>query len=227
LDRNESLKSRDERGFFLVTILLMIRTFLHRLPQRIAGAYSNRRWMWHVLAALSTAVLVFGGVDWWFFEHTRDIWRPLILIAGLGGFFMPFVIAVGLYVTGRKRAGVAVGQASFLGWLISSLYKVFTGRVQPEYLSHLQTTDYSHVFHFGILKYGIFWGWPSSHAAATVAGMVALYIVWPNTFVRTLVIVWAAVVCVGAAVGFHWLSDVIAGALIGVAIGAAVAKDGK
>lgn len=203
----------------------MVRDFLHRLPQRFAACYAGYRWAWHVLAALGTAALVLSDFDWWFFEHTRDVWRPLISVAGLGGFLMPFVVALGLYFAGRKRAGVAVGQASFLGWLISSLYKVFTGRIQPEYLTHLQTADYSKVFHFGFLKYGIFWGWPSSHAMATVAGMTALALVWPNKSVRVFALAWAAVVCVGAAVGFHWFSDVVAGAIIGAVIGVAVGKD--
>jgi membrane-associated phospholipid phosphatase len=207
--------------------MILIRAFLYRLPQRLVACYSGYRWVWHVLTALITVALVLSGFDWWFFEHTRDVWRPLILVAGLGGFFMPIIISLGLYFTGHTRAGVAVGQASFLGWLITSFYKIFTGRIQPEYLTHLQATDYSRDFHFGIWQHGIFWGWPSSHAAAAVAGMVALYLVWPNRFVRALALVWAAVVCMGAAVGFHWFSDVIAGAIIGAVIGTAVAKDLK
>src|SRR3569832_1383293 len=101
----------------------MIRDFLHRLPQRLVCSYSGNRWLWHVAAAVLTALLVLSGFDWWFFEHTRDVWRPLILVAGLGGFVMPIVIALGLYFTGRVHAGVAVGQASLLGVGISSLYK--------------------------------------------------------------------------------------------------------
>ncbi len=205
----------------------MIGDFLYRLPQRLVACYAGYHWVWHVLAAILTAVLVLSGFDWWFFAHTRDIWRPLILIAGLGGFVMPIVIALGLYFTGRTRAGVAVGQASFLGWLITSFYKVFTGRIQPEYLTHLQTADYSRDFHFGIWQHGIFWGWPSSHAAAAVAGMVALCLAWPNKLVRALALAWAAVVCVGAAIGFHWFSDVIAGVIIGTVISIAVGKDTK
>lgn len=205
----------------------MIRDFLHRLPQRLIACYVGYRWVWHVLAALITAVLVLSGFDWWFFEHTRDMWRPLILIAGLGGFFVPIILSLGLYWGGKRGAGVAVGQASFLGWLITSFYKIFTGRVQPEYLTHVQTTDYSHVFHFGILKYGIFWGWPSSHAAVAVAGAVALWVAWPNKAVRLFALVWAAVVCAGAAVGFHWFSDVIAGIIVGAVVGSAVGADRK
>ena len=205
----------------------MVYAFLFRLPQRLVACYRGYRWAWQVLAAFITAGLIFSGFDWWFFEHTRDVWRPFILMAGLGGFYMPIAIALGLYAVGRRHAGVAVGQASFLALVISTFYKVFAGRVQPEYLTHVQTFDYSHVFHFGIYAYSIFWGWPSSHAATAVAGMTALYILWPNTLIRALCIVWAMLVCTGAAVGFHWFSDVVAGIVIGAVIGITVSKDSQ
>lgn len=197
---------------------------MHRLPRRFVACYTGYRFVWHIVAAGLTAVLVLSGFDWWFFEHTRNAPLLLVFVAGLGGFVVPITGALGLYYAGRRRAAVAFGQASFLGWFISSLYKVFTGRVQPEFMSHVQTADYSHVFNFGFLKHGIFWGWPSSHAATAVAGAVALYLVWPNKGVRLVVLVWAVVVCTGAAVGFHWFSDVIAGIIVGIVAGMAVAK---
>jgi membrane-associated phospholipid phosphatase len=205
----------------------MVRAFMHRLPHRLAACYAGYRWVWHLVAVVLTAALVLSGADWWFFAHTRDILLSLVIIAGLGGFIMPFAVALGLYATGRKRAGVVFGQASFLGWFITSFYKVFTGRTQPEFITHAQAADYTHAFNFGLLKHGIFFGWPSSHAATAVAGAVALWLVWRNTAGRVAIVAWAAVVCAGAAIGFHWLSDVVAGVIIGAVAGYAVATDKK
>ncbi len=211
----------------------MFGAFLHRLPQKIVGCYAGYRWAWHVAAALITAALVWGGFDWLFFEHTRsDALDWLIFTAGIGGFFIPIVVSVGLYWAGewrksaqRMRAGAAVMQASLIALLITTFYKIITGRTQPEFLTTLNTTDLSHDFHFGFFQNGVFWGWPSSHAAVTVAGATALFLLWPNRAVRAGCIVWAVVVCVGAAVGFHWFSDVVAGVIVGALAGAAVWED--
>lgn len=205
------------------------------MPQKVLACYTRGRWAWHVAAALVTVALVLSGFDWWFFKEVHSVvphW--LIWVAGIGGFFAPVIVPVGLYWVGewRKnarilRAGVVVAQANIIAYLITNFYKAFTGRAQPEFLTNFNGAEITHSFHFGFLQNGVFFGWPSSHAALAVAGSTALFLAWPNRTVRIAAVVWAAVVCVGAAVGFHWFSDVVAGVIIGIIAGVAVWQDIK
>ena len=210
----------------------MIRDFLRNALANFLDVFRGRNLVWHAIAIALTAILVLCGLDWWFFEHTRSgALEPLILTAGIGGFFVPVLTPVGIYLWGEYRnsrslmsLGAAVAQTELIGYLVSILYKVFTGRTQPEFLTHFSSVDISHAFHFGILQNGIFWGWPSSHAAVAFAGATALALLASKKYVRIGAFVYATLIGFGAAIGFHWLSDVLAGAIIGVLVGTIVAK---
>lgn len=198
------------------------------------GASFRPPYLWaHGIAIALTALLVLTGADWWFFEHTRTIFMvyPMVL-AGIIGFFVPLVVPLGIYLRG-VRAGVddlkhvawIVALAQACAWVIASSYKVVTGRTQPEFLTHLNTIDISRDFHFGFLEYGMYWGWPSAHAATACAMAAALYALYPRSrVVRYVAIPYAIYMIIGAAIGFHWLSDALAGALIGTVVGFSVAK---
>ncbi len=210
----------------------MFSDFLRGLPQGFLNAYrGNLVWL-HVAAALLTAPLVLGGFDWWYFEHTRGaLWQSLTLPAAIIGFFVPVILPVLLYAWGswRKHArlkfiGIAIAQAEILGWCISSLYKAFTGRIQPEFLTNTSTTDISHQFNFGIWQHGIFWGWPSSHTAVAVAMATVVVLLVKNKVIRGVAVLYALFIGVGVSVSIHWFSDFIAGTLVGVAAGVAVAR---
>ncbi len=185
----------------------------------------------HLAAIVLTYAILMTGSDWAFFEATRaSTYHWLVFGAGLGGFVIPILAPVALYVWARLRSDTSLLATSFLlaqaeasAWLISSTYKAFTGRTQPEFLTTFNTLDISHGFHFGFWQNGIFWGWPSSHACVAVAGAIIL----AYAFSRYRAVVYgtylyAAFVAVGAAIGFHWLSDAIAGVLIGYAVGASI-----
>lgn len=212
----------------------MFQLFLNQLPRRMLLPYRNSLWVWHVVAALTTAALVFAGLDWWFFQITRGEYLfGLIMIAGIGGFFVPICLPVILYIIGKRRkseqhirTAVGVAQASIIAWIIIAVYKVFTGRIQPESLVTPDTYDTSlSSFQFGFFEHGIFWGWPSHHTAVAVAGATVLFLAWRRPQARFGALVWAVIVGAGAAAGFHWLSDVVAGAIVGVVVGIAVWRD--
>ncbi|MGH2563881.1 MAG: hypothetical protein ACRDE5_05180, partial [Ginsengibacter sp.] len=94
---------------------------------------------WHIVAILLSYIIVISGFDWWWFLHTRSfvlnaVSFPAILAGGLGAIILPFV----LFWIGKVRQSAkmtltawAVGQAALLGWFISSIYKAFTGRIEP------------------------------------------------------------------------------------------------
>lgn len=146
------------------------------------------------------------------------------------GMLFPILFPVALYlagkIAGQKRivaTAFAMAQAAILGSLISSIYKAFTGRIQPDFRNI--TTDISHGFHFGLLRHGIFWGWPSSHT--TIAFAMAFTLIFlhrGNKGVLVGALVYAFYIGIGVSLSIHWFSDFAAGALIGSAIGITVGK---
>ena len=206
---------------------------MHRLPERLLAVYRGENIFYHIAAVVLTYVLVVSGFDWYFFEVTRSpYYYPLIMAAGIGGFFIPVLVPVGMYVAGeiRKSASLATSaalcaQAVIIAWAISSFYKVFTGRIQPDFLLQSSGIDGSRDFNFGFLQHGIFWGWPSSHTATACALAAALIVCYSdNKLVKGLALLLAVSVSAGAAVGFHWFSDVLAGIIIGTLAGVVVAR---
>lgn len=209
----------------------MFVAFVVGLERVIGGAYTKRRWMLHVLAALMTAVVVLSGFDWAYFLATRSV-RMIGLPAAILGFFVPIVTPVALYAIGEFKkqqwlqlTSAALGQAGLAGLLISSFYKIFTGRVQPEFYTFSSTLDNSREFLFGFFRHGVFWGWPSSHASVAVSMGVALILLFPRShIVRYSSLLYMAYVVFGVSVSIHWLSDALAGICVGIAVGISVAE---
>ena len=214
----------------------MFRTFLYYVPQNFVASFRGYNLLFHFLAAVLTYVLVMSGIDWTFFEATRfPSLRLLIMTAGISGFFIPVIVPVGLYLWGEvkgrpdlmHKAG-ALAEAGLIAWLISSAYKAFTGRIQPEFLTNISSLDITREFHFGFLQNGIYWGWPSSHTAVAVAMSVAVVLLFPrHRAARYGALLYAFFIAVGASIGFHWLSDVVAGAIIGALVGMVVARSSR
>lgn len=213
----------------------MFSAFSRGILANLATVFKGKNLLWHALAIALTAVLVASGADWWFFEATRsDYFFWIIMAAGVGGFFTPIIIPLAIYLYGEFRArrdlmnmGAAVGQASVIAYLISIAYKAITGRVEPEFLTTFSMIDNSHDFNFGFLEYGVFWGWPSSHTAVAFAGAFAIVFLTRNTVARVAALLYALFIATGAAIGFHWLSDVVAGAIFGVLVASAAVRTFK
>lgn len=211
----------------------MFRAFVHKLPQRFLEVFRGRNLFYHISAIVLTYALVVSGADWYFYEATRSSYfYPLIMAAGIGGFFVPVIVPVGMYAVGmlRKNAllalcGAAGAQAVIVAWAISSFYKALTGRIQPEFLTQTSAIDSSRDFNFGFLEHGIFWGWPSSHTAVACALAAVLIVFYAdNRAVRIAAFAFAALIASGAAIGFHWFSDVVAGVIIGSLVGVVIAR---
>ena len=211
-----------------------MKKFLKTLLPNFLKSFSGKFFVWHIIAIALTYILVISGFDWWYFLHTRNfIFNvasfPAIALGGLGAIILPFVL---LWI-GKKRnhaktiiTAWAVGQAALLGWLISSIYKAFTGRIQP----NLQEigTDISHQFHFGFLEHGIFWGWPSSHTTVAFAIALTLTMMFPeNKKLKWGALAVALYIGLGVSFNIHWFSEFIAGAIIGSAIGIVVGRSFK
>ena len=211
-----------------------LRDLLYTLPKNIAGCFSGYRILWHLLAIALTYVLVTSGFDWLYFESTRNtILESVGISAALIGFLVPVLLPLSLYIKGKLRkqnktafAGIAAGQAALAALFISSFYKAFTGRIQPElFAAHAPMVDISRAFHFGFLQHGLFWGWPSSHTTVAFAIAMSLITFYPkNKTVLYTTLVYAFFIGLGVSVSIHWFSDFAAGAIIGALIGTVVGR---
>jgi membrane-associated phospholipid phosphatase len=207
-----------------------MKQFLLTVPRNLMGCFKGRRLIWHIVAILLTFILVTSDFDWRYFLATRNptfrswMW-PAVGIGGLLPLALPlFLLIVGFIIQSSRTilAGWAVGQAALLGSLVSSAYKAVTGRAHP---SHAVGTDISHVFHFGFLRGGVFWGWPSSHATIAFAMAVTVFTLCPKQrWLGFVAVLYAFYVGMGVSLTIHWFSDFVAGAIIGSVIGAVVGK---
>lgn len=220
--------------------LNIMKYFFRGVIRNVVEIFSGRNLGWHLLAIALTFVIVMSGFDWKFFVFASSVsWRGYFFPAlGLGGILpilLPLaLILIGLIVKKRKALmmGMAIAQAAFLGVVISSFYKAFTGRIQPPGHSHTSfveisnLVDSSHQFLFGFLRHGVFWGWPSSHTTIAFAMSMTAWMLFPkNKAIRFIVLAYAIFVGIGTVVtSIHWFSEFVAGAIFGTLIGIVVGK---
>jgi membrane-associated phospholipid phosphatase len=220
----------DEKRFSRPPGHLRMKQFLVTVPRNLIDCFNRRRIVWHIVAILLTFILVLSGFDWRYFLVTHNsafrswIW-PAVGIGGLLPLALPLILfASGIIARNAKTilAGWAVGQAALLGSIVSSAYKAVTGRIHP---AHVVGTDISHVFRFGWLRGGVFWGWPSSHATIAFAMAVTVFMLYPKQrWLGWVAILYAFYVGISVSMTIHWFSDFAAGAIIGSVIGVVVGK---
>jgi membrane-associated phospholipid phosphatase len=190
------------------------------------------RYLWvHALAIGGTYIIVTSGFDWWYFVTVHDNALYAYLRPALAtGMLFPVLLPLGFFLVGlviKSRTSMRLGKvltlSAAVGWLISAIYKAFTGRIQPP---HSVLVDTSHSFNFGFLDHGVFWGWPSSHTTVAFSTMVALYFALPQKYKWVGVIGLLYALYVGIAISFqiHWFSEFFAGALFGSLVGYVVGK---
>lgn len=215
-----------------------ILNLFYKMPQNLGGAFRGNAIFWQLLAFALTSVCVVTGFDWYYYVHLHDSAIAKILFPAVGiGFLVPILLPVILMLLGAIRknsstllAGYATAQASFLGWLFSAAYKSLTGRSGPpgEAFSSFsidKVQDISHVFKFGFLRGGIFWGWPSSHTMTSFSLSFALVALFPNNkSIRYIAIAYALYIGLGVSMSIHWFSDFAAGAIFGTLVGLSVGK---
>ena len=207
-----------------------MKQFLATLPRNLIGCFTGRKIIWHFVAIVFTVILVRSGFDWRYFLVTRSpelrrwMW-PAVVMGMLLPVYLPFILlAVGFVARNAKvvLTGWAVGQAEVIGALITAAYKAFTGRVHPP---HDVGMDISHVFHFGFLRGGVFWGWPSSHTTIAFAMAVTVCTLWPKQrWLGLVAILYAFYIGFGVSMTIHWYSDFVAGAIVGSVVGIVVGK---
>jgi membrane-associated phospholipid phosphatase len=205
-----------------------MKQFLWTLPRNLIGCFTGLRIIWHAIAVLLTLLFVTSGLDWRFFASTRDpTLRSCIFLAVVIGGLLPIALPIILLVIGSltksartSLAGWAVGQSELIGALVAAAYKSVTGRAHP---SHGVGADISHVFRFGFLRGGVFWGWPSSHTTIAFAMAATILTLFPKQrWLGCVAVAYALYVGIGVSTTIHWFSDFAAGAIIGTVIGTVV-----
>lgn len=217
---------------------------LHRLPRNVLTIFSGRKLFWHALAILLTLLIVESGFDWTWYLWTRGeifLWlsRPAIILGGLIPILgIPSILLAGWITKNQsfRTSGWALGQAALLGWLVSSGYKAFTGRIPPPFtlrfhgepMNQSALVDTSHGFQLGFLHGGIFWGWPSGHTTVAFAMTTCLIAMctrqgrW-----RHLLLLYPLYVGLAVSATIHWFSEFAAGVIIGSVIGTVVGNSYK
>jgi membrane-associated phospholipid phosphatase len=206
----------------------LTRDFFYTLPRNILRSFWGRNLLWYILAIGSTLVIVRSGFDWIYFEATRPF-AMYLFSAVILGWRVPVIYPIVSYIVGSVRkdrravySAYSTAQAVVIGLLISSFYKAFTGRPSPRH-SVATLIDTSREFHFGFLRGGVFFGWPSSHTTVAFAMAAAVWKLYPSSnFMRFVALLYALYVGVGVSMTIHWFSDFFAGAIIGAAIGTTV-----
>jgi membrane-associated phospholipid phosphatase len=142
---------------------------------------------------------------------------------------VPFCLVLGGQIKKALKVetlGWALCQAALIGSIISCAYKAFTGRVQPSLYNTVYDT--SRNFHFGFLRNGVFWGWPSSHTVIAFASALTLIKLFPNSkLIKATSLAYALYIGVCMSVSINWFSEFAAGAIIGTVIGIIVGNSYK
>lgn len=206
-------------------------TFLYKIFQNIASLYKGRNLFWQISFIVLTYILVISGFDWYYYQLTNtEIIHLLSFPAVILGFFVPIFLPIcillySIFVKNKRNINTAYAiiQSAFLGFAISSFYKVFTGRVGlPHILNSINTSE---IFKFGFYRGGAFQGCPSSHTTVAFSIAMTLYTLYPeNKLIKYGSIAYAVYIGLGVSTTIHWFSDFISGAILGTIIGIIVGK---
>jgi membrane-associated phospholipid phosphatase len=190
----------------------------------------------HLGAIGATYLLIESGVDakveqW--AEKQSETGTIIFSVPGLlGGMLAPAAVPLGMiFFSDDKKiqdAGAAVGQAVLIAWSANTLLKAITGRIPPDETPPEDFQKRSEKFKFGFLRSGVFNGWPSGHAMTNMAMATALATYFHDSpTIQYLAYGWAGYVMISVTVGVqggvHWISDTVAGGLMGWIIGKTVA----
>ena len=105
-----------------------------------------------------------------------------------------------------------------------TILKVFTNRVDMEPFEPIGSIDTSNQFRFGFMNSNSWWesfseGWPSGHTMIAVGMAIAIYPLLRSKFWKIVNIAYPIIVAWSVSTAFHWLSDVLSGAILGIVIG--------
>jgi membrane-associated phospholipid phosphatase len=214
-----------------------------------SGITSSFMWpsvMWHAAAVAVTPPLVWSvdaPVQEWFQKPSaaRDTFAQTTFI--VGG-VAPVIVPLGLYVGGLAAdsselatAGAAALQAAAIQAVFVTTLKWITDRAGPypdgdpnrkrSLTGVFRDSKDPDDFNFNPFDIAGGLRWPSGHTASNVALVSALVAFYPNEpWIAAIGYPLALAIGIGMIDGdYHWLSDVVAGSLIGHIIGWSVGRN--
>jgi membrane-associated phospholipid phosphatase len=190
-------------------------------------------------AGLGTWFLIGSGIDWdWRnFSYDHEALANGMYSASIyAGYVIPIAAPFVFYFTGLfghdkelQVAGLALVQSMALANGVHAILKLSTGRSEPSVINQFHhernptSDDFSGEFTW--FKMVLLDGWPSGHtlsAFATAATIAQIYS--DSLLIKIAAYSVAAFIGLGVSLNVHWASDVLAGALMGYAIGATVGR---
>ena len=179
-----------------------------------------------------TWMCIISGIDW---QISKFFEANYIFIYGaipgvIAGMIVPFVI-LGYYIFKGKKNGnkkyspiaIKLGWGFLTSFVISSLLKSFTNRIDMEPFESLGSYDFSNSFRWGFLNSNSLWesfseGWPSGH---TFIATTFLVILWPTLQKAQKLYhsLYVFVIMLSVVTSFHWFSDIVSGVILGIIIG--------
>jgi membrane-associated phospholipid phosphatase len=207
-------------------------TPLDGLGTNLADAFSGANLVYFAGAIWGTGVLALSGADHEVHVHfNRHIentgWNET---GNIAGYVVPLLTAPTIYMAGLASgdrtltgAGSAAIQAFVVTVATTGALKVAIGRPFPQMDGEL---DPDRARKFSPFQNGI-GSWPSGHTSGTIAIAAALTAYAPEQKWIPLV-GYPLALGIGVAMvdrGSHWASDVVAGALIGHAIGYTIGRN--
>jgi membrane-associated phospholipid phosphatase len=187
-------------------------------------------------AGAGTWLFIGSGLDWKWNRLAYD--NEWLAKSGLPalyiGFAVPGITPLAFYITGTylkdeklQVTGLALVQTLMLTMGIQSVFKISTGRAMPGIITEFdhkrssRTDDFSDEFDWFNMNFIA--GWPSGHTANAFAAAATITAIYrDNLPIKIAAYSYAALIGFGVSVNVHWASDVLAGALIGYAVGKTV-----
>ncbi len=199
----------------------------------------------HLLAILLSIPIILFGIDWSYFLFFKNhLYLQIFLFPAvpIGG-IVPLAFPPLLYLYSKKERrpefeplAFALTQAAIVGTIMIAFYKAITARLEPEIFEEV-IVDRSRDFDFGFLNRGVFHGWPSTHTTVAWAFAVILYYYKPKIMpnhngephsfpkfhkYRKFGFLYAFYIGLSVSSNIHWLSDAVAGVVMGIIVGLSV-----
>jgi membrane-associated phospholipid phosphatase len=179
-----------------------------------------------VLSVLLTTLFIYTGIDWSYATYFSQ--RPIAVY-----FSLPFVLAGMIFPLAlilsfqfrKMRVHAKIALFSFLSsYILSTTLKIVTNRIDMEPLEPIGDIDFSNGFRFGFFNSLSLWesiseGWPSGHTLVAITMAISLSPLISSRKWQIMNQIYCIVVALSVSTAFHWLSDVVSGAIIGGALG--------